>query len=119
MRYTNIGSEMIGATRFFSPPVTHSCRTAAKDTMDQKHAEARFRESNPSTTAFVITIDPQQLYTLGVSTFTLVDVTLGIRSGAFSEGTEFISPTGRVRIIRGKLRYTRNKALYNLPEMRV
>lgn len=120
MRYNTIHDDIVKGTAHFDVPGTYLDLCLVGDSADRHHARpTNSRESNGSTKTFVITIDPQKLYTLGVSTFSLVDVTLGIRSGAFGEGTEFMSPGGRVRIMDGKLKYTRNKALYKLPDIRV
>jgi hypothetical protein len=72
-------------------------------------------DANGNTKAFTVTIDPTGLYTLGVSKFTTTDMVYGMFFGNFPEGMEWMSPTGRVRIMRGKLKYARNKALYGLP----
>jgi hypothetical protein len=114
MRYNDVRQDTVGATRNFGIPGAYLDLSTIKDSTNCHHA----REAS-SQKSFVITIDPQRLYTLGVSTFSLVDVALGIRNGIFTEGTEFLSPSGRVRIMGGKLKYTRNKALYKLPEIRV
>jgi hypothetical protein len=71
--------------------------------------------SNGHAKAFIVTIDPTGLYTLGISIFTTTDMAYGMFFKNFPEGMEWMSPSGRVRIMRGKLKYTRNKALYNLP----
>jgi hypothetical protein len=120
MKYNDVRQDTVGATRNFGIPGAYTDLADFKDSTSRSNARSGgSREDNGNSKMFTITIDPQRLYTLGVSSFSLADVTLGIREGAFGEGTEFMSPDGRVRIMGGKLRYTRNKALYKLPELRV
>lgn len=119
MRYSNAG-EVFTGTRQFAVDGAYLDKSTVAESTNAKHARtSNARENNGGAKMFTITIDPQRLYTLGISKFTLCDVALGIRNGVFSEGTEFMSPDGRVRIINGKLRYTSSKAIYKLPDIRV
>jgi hypothetical protein len=120
MKYNSIHGNIVGGTRNYGIPGAYLDLSPVGKGTNKNHTRmTNGRGANGSTKLFVITIDPQGLYSLGVSSFTLADVSLGIKNGAFSEGTEFMSPDGRVRIMGGKLKYAKNKALYKLPELRV
>jgi hypothetical protein len=89
-----------------------------RNRIDKNHAATNRDDNNGRSVMLTITIDPNKIFTLGVSQFTVSAVAWGIHLGSFTEGTEWMSPTGRVRIMDGKLKYTSNKALYPLPKLR-
>lgn len=115
MRYDSSVGQLRGTRHFYQPGAFLELTVVGQST-DKHHAR---EHGSGSSILLVVTIDPQKIYTLGVSSFNETDVSLGILHGAFIEGTEFMTPTGRARIMGGKLKYTNNKAIYKLPEMRV
>lgn len=112
---------IVGTTHFSLPPINRwdELFTPKRKSMQSPFVHKLSGADNGNAKAFIVTIDPNMIFTPGKSKITLLEVTFGILLGVFSEGTEFMSPTGRVRIMGGKLKYTRNKALYKLPEMRL
>lgn len=109
---------IVGTMDFALPASPHSSGKArVQDSTDATRAGRNTGENNGQAVTFVITIDPTKLYTLGESTFTSYAVAQGICDGIFPEGTEWMTPTGRARIISGKLRYTGSRKLYKLPKV--
>ncbi len=106
------GSGIPGTMQFVSTDAAER----GKNRIDRHHAhDSNQAENNGKSVMFTITIDPSKIFSLGVSQFTLSAIAWGMHLGVFPEGTEWMSPTGRVRIMKGKLKYTRNKGLYPLP----
>jgi hypothetical protein len=117
IKYDNAtsGSGPIMGTLIFAPP---DAKQRGKNRIDRNYARGNTGDGNGKSVTFIITIDPSNRFTLGISRFTTSAVAWGIHMGTFTEGTEWMSPTGRVRIMGGKLRYTSSRRLYPLPEIR-
>jgi hypothetical protein len=112
MKYNDVRQNTVGATRNFGIPGAYLDLTPYRKGTNKD----QMRDVAGS---FTVTIDPTKLYTLNESKFTATEVYLGIQDGSFPEGMEFMTPTGRARVMDGKLRYTRNKKIYTLTEIRV
>jgi hypothetical protein len=107
------GSGIPGTMNFVTDEMARRAR--AHNRIDTTHA-VEGGENNGKSVMFTITIDPVGgRFNLGESKFTTSAVAWGIQMGTFVEGTEWMTPTGRVRIIKGKLRYTSGRRLYKLP----
>lgn len=110
------GSGAIPGTRLFGVPDEES---RSHNRIDKTHSHDTLQGGgNGKSVMFTITIDPQNRFILGESQFTTSAVAWGIHMRTFEEGTEWLTPTGRVRIINGKLRYTSGHRLYPLPKIR-
>lgn len=118
IKYDNAttGSGVIPGTLIFVPT---NERQRSTNRIDRHHAfDSLVGGGNGKSVMFTITIDPGGVFKIGESQFTTSAIAWGIHMKTFAEGTEWMSPTGRVRIIRGKLRYTSGHRLYHLPEIR-
>ena len=80
----------------------------------EKHNSVNTRQTNGNCTTFRVIKDPSGLYTEGVSVMRMMDMQYAILEGVFENGTVFETGGKMVRVDRGVLVYSRNRARYPL-----